>query len=175
MASFASYQEELAAGEAAETAAKLAEEEKEIEEAWKELAKEVLSSSRVDPRTKGKSLETVRFVIPCAKRGICAPATRLCGKMNGECREGRYGLQPVHKTGEIMRPSGPEVLSICPGKKPTSGPKGHNDDNVDAGDKSPDYPETELSISCLPVRLVQRLPTIWKADPRRLLITAATS
>jgi hypothetical protein len=41
-------------------------------------------------------------------------------------REGRYGLQPVHKSSRII------------------GPKGHEDDNVYAGDKSPAYPQDEF-------------------------------
>jgi hypothetical protein len=31
-----------------------------------------------------------------------------------------------------------------PAKSPTSGPKGHKDDDVYAGDKSPAYPRTEF-------------------------------
>jgi hypothetical protein len=55
---------------------------------------------------------------------------------------GRYGLQPVHKHGGIMWPSGPEVCSsdLVLRKKHTSGPKGQMDDNMWAGDKSPAYP-----------------------------------
>jgi hypothetical protein len=33
-------------------------------------------------------------------------------------------------------------------KNDTSGPKGHEDDNVYAGDKSPAYPVTEFSAAC---------------------------
>jgi hypothetical protein len=56
--------------------------------------------------------------------------------------EGRYGLQPVHKQSEIMRPSGPEVLfrlvlrnSMPQGLKATSMTTFY------AGDKSPAYPK----------------------------------
>jgi hypothetical protein len=52
--------------------------------------------------------------------------SRLRKGFNGECREGSYGLQPVNKHGEIMRPSG------------------HEGENVNAGDESPAYPETKM-------------------------------
>jgi hypothetical protein len=58
---------------------------------------------------------------------------------------GRYGLQPVHKHGGIMWPSGPEVCSS---------------DLAHAGDKSPAYRETEV--------FSRPLIPIAKARQRRL-------
>jgi hypothetical protein len=36
------------------------------------------------------------------------------------------------------------LFAIAPAKNRTSGPKGHKDANVYAGDKSPAYPENEF-------------------------------
>jgi hypothetical protein len=36
------------------------------------------------------------------------------------------------------------VFPFAPAKNRTSGPKGHNDDKVYAGDKSPAYPKDEV-------------------------------
>jgi hypothetical protein len=76
-------------------------------------------------------------------------------------REGRYGLQPVPKSSRIIRPLGPEVCSshLLPAKNRTSGPKGHKDDIVYAGDKSPAYPEDGFSASCLALLFLAVRPT----------------
>jgi hypothetical protein len=41
------------------------------------------------------------------------------------------------------------LFPLAPAKNRTSGPKGHKDDNVYAGDKSPAYPEeTSFPAAC---------------------------
>ena len=65
----------------------------------------------------------------------------------------------------MIRPLGPEV---CPShfllRNRTSGPKGHNDDNVCAGDKSPAYHEGEFfrtlfnRVRCSSTQLENLLP-----------------
>jgi hypothetical protein len=40
------------------------------------------------------------------------------------------------------------LFPFAPAKNRTSGPKGHKDDKVYAGDKSPAYPEDEFFRSC---------------------------
>ncbi len=42
-------------------------------------------------------------------------------------------------------------------KNRTSGPKGHKDDDVHTGDKSPAYPETEFAAACQPCARRNRL------------------
>ena len=47
------------------------------------------------------------------------------------------------------------LFAFAPAKSRTSGPKGHNDDNVYAGDKSPAYPKDEFSAACEAVPFVR--------------------
>jgi hypothetical protein len=68
-----------------------------------------------------------------------------------KAREGRYWLQPVHECGRIFGLKALKYALPVALEKKTSGPKGHEDRNVYAGDKSPAYPVGEFLRSLTPV------------------------
>jgi hypothetical protein len=74
---------------------------------------------------------------------------RLRKKLNAE-GNGRVGtgFSPYINPAELFGLKALRyALLICSAKNRTSGPKGHEDDNVYAGDKSPAYPEDEFFCS----------------------------